>query len=55
MQNFNTQTKTGLNSIRIDHVMITVPNYQETLEWYKDKFNATIEKNGLWMNYQIYS
>ena len=44
MTNFNIQTKTGLNSIRIDHVMISVPNYQETLQWYQDKFDATIEK-----------
>ena len=44
MQNFNTETKTGLNSMRIDHVMISVPNYKETLQWYRDKFDATIEK-----------
>jgi methylmalonyl-CoA/ethylmalonyl-CoA epimerase len=44
MSNFNPETKTGLNSMRIDHVMISVPNYQETLEWYQDKLNATIEK-----------
>lgn len=44
MSNFNVETKTGLNSMRIDHVMISVPNYQETLEWYQDKLNATIEK-----------
>ena len=39
----NTQTK-GLDSMQIDHVMICVPNYRETLEWYRDKFDATIEK-----------
>ncbi len=44
MSNSNTETKTGFNSMQIDHVMISVPNYQETLEWYQDKFNATIEK-----------
>ena len=44
MKNFNTKTKTGLNSMRIDHVMISVPNYQETLQWYQEKFDATIEK-----------
>ena len=44
MTNFNTQTETGLNSMQIDHIMISVPNYQETLEWYQSKFNATIEK-----------
>ena len=30
--------------MQIDHVMISVPNYQETLQWYQDKLNATIEK-----------
>lgn len=44
MSNFNTESKTGLNSMRIDHVMISVTNYQETLQWYQDKLNATIEK-----------
>ncbi|MEM9508987.1 MAG: VOC family protein [Cyanobacteria bacterium P01_E01_bin.35] len=44
MSNFNTNTKTGLSSMRIDHVMISVPNYQETLQWYQEKLNATIEK-----------
>ncbi len=28
----------------IDHVMICVPNYQETIQWYKDKLDATIER-----------
>lgn len=41
---FNAETKTGLNSMQIDHVMINVPNYKETLEWYQSKFDATIEK-----------
>ncbi len=44
MANLNAETKTGLNSMRIDHVMISVTNYQETLQWYQDKFNATIDK-----------
>lgn len=30
--------------MRIDHVMISVPNYQETLQWYQEKLNATIHK-----------
>ena len=38
------ETKTGLNSMQIDHVMISVSNYKETLQWYQDKLNATIEK-----------
>ena len=44
MVNLNTETKTGLDSMQIDHIMISVPNYQETLQWYQDKFDATIEK-----------
>ena len=44
MANLNTETKTGLGSMQIDHVMISVPNYQETLQWYQEKLNATIEK-----------
>ena len=28
----------------IDHIMICVPNYQETIRWYRDKLDATIEK-----------
>jgi methylmalonyl-CoA/ethylmalonyl-CoA epimerase len=44
MSNLNIKTKTGLNSMQIDHVMISVPNYSETLEWYREKFDATIEK-----------
>ena len=43
MSNLNTETK-GLDSMRIDHVMISVTNYQKTLQWYQDKFDATIEK-----------
>ena len=44
MTNFDTETKTGLNSMRIDHVMISVSNYSETLQWYQEKLDATIEK-----------
>ena len=44
MSNLNTEIRTGLNSMRIDHVMISVTNYRETIEWYQDKLNATIEK-----------
>jgi methylmalonyl-CoA/ethylmalonyl-CoA epimerase len=36
--------KNALDSMRIDHVMISVPNYQATLQWYQEKFDATIEK-----------
>lgn len=34
----------GLKSMHIDHVMLSVPNYQETLQWYQENFDATIEK-----------
>lgn len=44
MSIFNADNKTGLDSMQIDHVMISVPNYQETLQWYQEKFDATIEK-----------
>ncbi|WP_319419885.1 VOC family protein [Pleurocapsa sp. FMAR1] len=44
MSNLSTETKTGLNSMQIDHLMISVPNYQDTLQWYQSKLNATIEK-----------
>ena len=30
--------------ISIDHIMICVPNYEETLQWYREKLDATIEK-----------
>ena len=30
--------------MQIDHLMISVPNYKETIEWYQSKFDATIEK-----------
>jgi methylmalonyl-CoA/ethylmalonyl-CoA epimerase len=43
MSSFNTD-KTGLHSMQIDHVMISVPNYHETIKWYREKFDATIEK-----------
>ena len=43
MSNFNIESK-RLNSMRIDHVMISVPDYHETLQWYQEKLNATIEK-----------
>ena len=36
--------RTSFISMRIDHVMISVSNYSETLQWYQDKLNATIEK-----------
>jgi catechol 2,3-dioxygenase-like lactoylglutathione lyase family enzyme len=33
-----TQPKSSLNSIQADHIMLRVPNFEETMQWYKDKF-----------------
>jgi catechol 2,3-dioxygenase-like lactoylglutathione lyase family enzyme len=32
---------TGLASLQADHVMLRVPNFEETMQWYKDKFGFT--------------
>lgn len=34
----------ALDYMSIDHIMICVPNYQQTLQWYREKLDATIEK-----------
>jgi pyridoxine 4-dehydrogenase len=34
----------SLSSLQIDHVALNVPNYEETLAWYRDKLDATIER-----------
>jgi methylmalonyl-CoA/ethylmalonyl-CoA epimerase len=34
----------GLSSMHIDHVCLNVPNYQETLEWYQQTFDAKISR-----------
>ena len=34
----------GLSSLQLNHVEINVPNYEETIAWYEDKFDATIEQ-----------
>lgn len=34
----------ALNTMRIDHVALNVANYDETLQWYQDKLDATIER-----------
>ena len=39
----NAQTN-GLSSLRFNHVEINVPNYEETIAWYEEKFDATIEQ-----------
>lgn len=33
----------ALNTMQIDHVALNVSNYDETLQWYRDKLDATIE------------
>lgn len=33
-----------LSSMQIDHVCLNVPNYEETLQWYQEKLDATIER-----------
>ncbi len=37
----------ALDYMSIDHIMICVPNYEETLQWYKEKLDATIEREWL--------
>ncbi|MBE9168412.1 VOC family protein [Pleurocapsales cyanobacterium LEGE 06147] len=37
----------ALDYMSIDHIMICVPNYEETLQWYQEKLDATIEKEWL--------
>ena len=37
-------TKTAISSMRIDHVMLSVPNYEETMQWYGEKLDAIVEK-----------
>lgn len=34
----------GFDFMSIDHIMICVPNYEETLQWYREKLDATIER-----------
>ncbi|MGL5874758.1 MAG: VOC family protein [Xenococcaceae cyanobacterium] len=40
----NTSSRSGLDSMRVDHVMLSVPNYEETVQWYCQKLNAIVEK-----------
>lgn len=37
-------TSNSLNSMQIDHVCLNVPNYEETIQWYRDKLDATITR-----------
>ena len=34
----------SLGSLHIDHVALNVPDYEATLAWYRDKLDATIER-----------
>jgi methylmalonyl-CoA/ethylmalonyl-CoA epimerase len=34
----------ALDYMSIDHIMICVPNYEETLQWYQEKLDAAIER-----------
>jgi methylmalonyl-CoA/ethylmalonyl-CoA epimerase len=44
MSALNIYSHNGLASMRIDHVMLSVTNYEETVQWYQQKLDATIEK-----------
>ncbi len=33
-----TQSAAALRSLQADHIMLRVPNFEETMQWYKDKF-----------------
>jgi methylmalonyl-CoA/ethylmalonyl-CoA epimerase len=37
-------TQNALNYMSMDHLMICVPNYQETIQWYREKLDAAIER-----------
>jgi methylmalonyl-CoA/ethylmalonyl-CoA epimerase len=37
-------TSNSLSSMQIDHVCLNVPNYEETLQWYQEKLDATITR-----------
>ena len=34
----------AFDTMQIDHVALNVSNYDETLQWYRDKLDATIEQ-----------
>jgi methylmalonyl-CoA/ethylmalonyl-CoA epimerase len=40
----NSVSSSSLSSLQSDHVALNVPNYEETLAWYQDKLDATIER-----------
>lgn len=43
MSTLNISAQTALSSMRLDHIMLSVPNYQETMQWYREKFDAIVE------------
>jgi methylmalonyl-CoA/ethylmalonyl-CoA epimerase len=40
MSTLNISAQTGLSSMRLDHIMLSVPNYEETMEWYREKLDT---------------
>lgn len=44
MSALDISSRNGLASMRIDHIMLSVPNYEETVQWYQQKLDATVEK-----------
>lgn len=45
---YRNQNRTQFNSMRIDHVMISVPNYQETLQEYLDTWIPVMQNFSYW-------
>ena len=43
-QTSSTLGSNPLTSMQIDHVCLNVPNYEETLQWYQENLDATIER-----------
>jgi methylmalonyl-CoA/ethylmalonyl-CoA epimerase len=43
-QSSSNSISNSLNSMQIDHVCLNVPNYEETLQWYQEKLDATITR-----------
>ncbi len=43
-QTSSTLGSNPLSSMQIDHVCLNVPNYEETLQWYQEKLDATIKR-----------
>jgi methylmalonyl-CoA/ethylmalonyl-CoA epimerase len=39
-----TSIQNSLSSMQIDHVALNVSNYEETIQWYQEKLDATISR-----------